>query len=100
MSVIEKVGLGREMKFRVSGIIGYFRVFSGKYSILPLFYKFLMGHVWKKSGSGGFGYTRILEFRVRVLKKGGFGRVILGSGIPGLITCVCYHGNISVQYLY
>ena len=48
-----------------------------------------MDQVWKKSGLGGFGYTRILECRVRVcrvLKKVGFGRVILGLGIPGLIT--------------
>ena len=36
-----------------------------------------------------FGYTQILECRVRVcrvLKKVGFGRVISGSGISGLIT--------------
>ena len=48
-----------------------------------------MGRVWKKSGSGGFGYTRIFKCRVRVsqvLKKVGFGRVISGLDIPGPIT--------------
>ena len=52
-------------------------------------YLVVMARVWKKLGSSGDGYTRILECRVlvcRVLKKVGFGRVISGSGIPGLIT--------------
>ena len=50
-----------------------------------------MHRVLKKSSSGWCRYTRILECRVRVcrvLKKVGFGRVISGSGIPGLITSV------------
>ena len=49
----------------------------------------VMGRVWKKSGLGGFGYTRIFKCRVSrvwVLKKVGFERVISGSGIPGPIT--------------
>ena len=39
-------------------------------------YFLVMGRVWKKSGSGGFGYTRILKslFRVcQVLEKLGGG---------------------------
>ena len=43
----------------------------------------------KKSGSGGLGYTGILECRVQVcqvLKKVGFGWVISGLAIPGPIT--------------
>ena len=41
-----------------------------------------------------YGYTRVLKSRVRVcqvLKKVGFGRVISGSGIPGLITTTQQH---------
>ena len=70
-----------------------YRVSSGKDSIFPWNHKLVMGRVLKKLGSGGFGYTQILESRVRVyrvLKKVGFERVISGSGIPGLITNVKY----------
>ena len=60
----------------------------------------MIGRVWKKSGSGGFEYTRILGCRVRVcrvLKKVGFRREISGSGIPGLITNLCWENASRID---
>ena len=81
MSRVGKVRFGRKMKFRPSDILN-----TQKFA---WFQKLLMGSVWKKSCLGRFGYTQILNCRVRVsqvLKKVWFMRVISGSGMPGPIT--------------
>ena len=78
---MKKVGFGRVLKTRVSGIssVELYRVET------------TMGRVRKKSSSGGYGNSQIFKSRVRVCQvweNVGFGREISGSGIPGPITRV------------